>query len=262
MLSNTAIVEAGDLIWSLWTGGEVVSQLPAPLRPGDRADGYRIQARLEGRSRLPLFGWKIAGTNPTGRAHIGIGQPIAGRILAERVLGEGATASLTCNRLRVAEAEFAFRMGATLPPRAHAYAVEEVMASVDSLHPAIEIPDTRLTDFVVAGEAQLIADNACGHEFVLGRPAPTPWRDLDLTTHRVRCTTAAGHVNDGIGSNVLGDPRLALTWLANELSRLDIALQAGQIVTTGTVTTPLPVVAGDRVLADFGPLGSVEISFG
>ena len=40
---------------------------------------------------------------------------------------------------------------------------------------------------------------------------------------------------------MLGDPRVALTWLANELSALGLALKAGQVVTTGTCLVPLEI---------------------
>ncbi len=66
---------------------------------------------------------------------------------------------------------------------------------------------------------------------------------------------------EGSGAQVLGDPRVALTWLANELSKLGITLAAGQVVTTGTCLTPLPVAPGDHVTADFGELGSVTLRF-
>ena len=41
---------------------------------------------------------------------------MAGRLLAERVVAEGATVALKSNRMRVAEPEFAFRMGQRLRP--------------------------------------------------------------------------------------------------------------------------------------------------
>ena len=63
---------------------------------------------------------------------------------------------------------------------------------------------------------------------------------------------------EGIGSNVLGDPRFALAWLANELSSLGITLRAGQVVTTGTCLVPLEIAPGDHVRMDFGVLGRVE----
>jgi len=56
---------------------------------------------------------------------------------------------------------------------------------------------------------------------------------------------------------VLGDPRLALAWLANELRQLGVTLRAGEIVTTGTCHPPLPIQSGDRFEADFGVLGRV-----
>ena len=74
--------------------------------------------------------------------------------------------------MRVAEAEFAFRMGVDLPPRPQPYSVDEVLAAVATLHPAIEVPDSRFDDFTIVGAPQLIADNACAHLFVLG-PAAT-----------------------------------------------------------------------------------------
>jgi 2-keto-4-pentenoate hydratase len=57
---------------------------------------------------------------------------------------------------------------------------------------------------------------------------------------------------------VLGDPRVALTWLANELSSLGIILRAGQVVTTGTCLVPLEIAPGDHVRMNFGVLGRVE----
>ena len=60
---------------------------------------------------------------------------------------------------------------------------------------------------------------------------------------------------------MLGDPRIALTWLANELSQLGVTLRSGQIVTTGTCHPPLPIQSGDVFEADFGPIGRVSVRF-
>jgi 2-keto-4-pentenoate hydratase len=65
----------------------------------------------------------------------------------------------------------------------------------------------------------------------------------------------------GHGRNVLGDPRIALTWLANELRQLGMTLRAGQIVTTGTCHPPLPIQSGDLFEADFGSIGRVSVRF-
>ena len=78
----------------------------------------------------------------------------------------------------------------------------------------------------------------------------------------MRIVGRGGVAHVGLGANVLGDPRAALTWLVNELSGLGIVIAAGQVVTTGTCATPLPVAAGDTVTADFGALGRVSLCFG
>jgi 2-keto-4-pentenoate hydratase len=60
---------------------------------------------------------------------------------------------------------------------------------------------------------------------------------------------------------VLGDPRLALVWLVNELSHHDLTLAANQVVTTGTCLVPLEIREGDEVSADYGTLGRMRVQF-
>jgi len=180
--------------------------------------------------------------------------------MSDTVIADGGTASMKGNAMRVGEPEFAFGMGRDLPPRAAPYTVDEVLAAVDSLHPAIEIPDSRFADFASAGEAQLIADNACAHLFVLGAATHANWRAMDLVEERPQITLR-GQRYLGHGKNVLGDPRIALVWLANELRGLGITLRAGEVVTTGTCHPPLPIQTGDHFAADFGVLGTVSVGF-
>ncbi|MBL6599198.1 MAG: hydratase [Alphaproteobacteria bacterium] len=261
MLDETQTRQAAELIWRCWRDGEVIVALPPDLRPSDRRDAYAIQAHYESFSGNPPVGWKIAATSEAGQKHIGVDGPVAGRLLAEHVFEDGATLDFGHNRMAVAEPEFAFRMAQDLGPRDDEYRVEEVLAAVASLHPAIEIPDSRFEPFERAGAAQLIADNACTHDFVLGAAMPEAWRDIDLVTHKVTAAIEGGITHDGIGANVLGDPRVALTWIVNELSRFGMTMRADAVVTTGTCAVPLPVSAGDRVTVDYGVLGQVTMRF-
>jgi 2-keto-4-pentenoate hydratase len=248
------------LLYRHWADGTQLEALPPGLVPADRAEAYRVQALLEGYSRAPLYGWKIAATSVAGQRHIGVDGPLAGRILAERVIADGGACPLGNNLMKVAELEFAFRMASDLPPRREPYMQEEVLAAVESLHPAIELPDSRFRHFERAGLAQLVADNACAHRFVLGPAARTDWRVLDLAGHKGRMFRNSAVAEDGIGSNVLGDPRIALTWLVNELSRHGETLKARQVITTGTCVKPVPIAQGDRFDGDLGVLGQVSVS--
>ena len=260
-MTDAQIRAASDLLWALWHEGKRVPALPETLRPTTREEGYAIQAKLEEHSTEKVFGWKIAATSQAGQAHIGVDGPLAGRLLAEHVFPDGAELPWGANYMHVAEAEFAFRMARDLPPRTPAYTVAEVLDAVGTLHPAIEVPDCRYDDFSRVGAPQLIADNACAHDFVLGPATAANWRAIDLSQHRAIGTVAGKVAHEGIGKNVLGDPRAALAWLANELSSHGITLQAGQVVTTGTCLIPLPIEPGDAVTADFGELGKVTARF-
>jgi 2-keto-4-pentenoate hydratase len=261
MLERNQVAAASQTLHDHWRAGTKLSALDDWYRPSNRAEGYAIQAAIERYSTTNLFGWKIAATSEAGQKHINVAGPMAGRILAETVIADGGTASMAGNAMAVAEPEFAFSMRVDLLARSTPYSVQQVLDAVDTLHPAIEIPDSRFADFVGAGEAQLIADNACAHQFVLGPATTADWRAMDLVEERP-VITMRGETFTGHGKNVLGDPRIALVWLANELRQLGINLKAGRVVTTGTCHKPLPIQAGDFFAADFGALGKVSVGFG
>jgi 2-keto-4-pentenoate hydratase len=187
-------------------------------------------------------GWKIAATSLAGQSHIGVSGPLAGPVFASRVRVGDATVSLAGNRMRVAECEVVFTFGRTL-------------------HPGIEVPDSRFLQFERAGEAQLIADSACCRDMVLGAPRK-PGSVLDgLARLKVQARVSDGRVLEGMGSAVLGDPVEALRWFVNEMSRAGQGIEAGQFLTTGACVTPIPVQPGQSVEADFGALGRMRVRF-
>lgn len=250
--------EAARLLRAHWMVGTRLAALPDRFRPANRSEGYAIQAQLGDES--DLYGWKIAATSVAGQQHINVGGPIAGRMFADTIVPDGGACSLAANAFRLAEPEFAFRMARDLPPRETPYTVDEVLAAVATLHPAIELPDSRYENVVEAGEAQIIADNACAHRFVLGPATSAPWRDIDLVASKVIARVGMRYTREGVGAAVLGDPRVALAWLANELRALDLTLRAGMVVTTGTCCAPLDLIPGDALSVDFGPLGRVSLT--
>ena len=251
--------QAATLLWQTWQEGQRVAALPPSLQPADRAQAYAIQASIERLAGQARCGWKIAATSTAGQAHIGVDGPLAGRLLPHTLYPPGATISLTANLMRVAEAEFAFRMARDLPPQTQHYTTADVMAAVDSLHPAIELPDSRYTDFARVGAPQLIADNACAGWFILGAATTAAWRTRDLAAHAVSMRCNGSIACRGIGANVLGSPWTALTWIANELSTYGLGLRAGEIVTTGTCIVPLAMTPGEHLVADFGDFGSIDV---
>jgi len=256
----TAPAEAARILWDAWREGVTIRSLPERCRPRDRAEGYAVQAELIAQSGERVAGWKIAATSEAGRRHLAVDGPLAGPLLASRLTGAGSTIDLRGNKMRLAEAEFAFRMAASLPPRGAPYTLDEVKSATASLHPAIEVPDSRYEDVTSVGAAQLIADAACAWKAAIGEPAGVDWQARDLEGHPVLVFKDGRLAAEGRGENV-GGPLRALTWVANELATHAGGLRAGDLVITGTCITPIPIAPGERVCVDFGDLGSIELAF-
>jgi 2-keto-4-pentenoate hydratase len=249
-------VGAADILWTAWTSGRRIAALPADVRPRDAAEGVAAQLAL-GAHAGQTYGWKIAATTTAGQAHIGVTSPLPG-LLFERFRHEpGDELASDDMHMRVVEAEFAYRMGADVAPNA---GPDEVLAAVDGLHLAVEVPDSRYERYEKVGAPQLLADCACAGRFVLGPEVPG-WAELDLSTCGTAVWINGAEAATGSGSNVMGDPRIALTWIAEDLRRYGLGLRAGEIVTTGTTTAPVPVGPGDEVRADFGELGEIAFRF-
>jgi len=251
---------AATLLWDAWKQGARIRSLPEQCRPRDRAEGYAIQAELVRLSGQRVAGWKIAATSVAGQRHINVDGPLAGPLLANRLVRAGSTIDLRRNRMRLAEAEFAFRMAAPLPPRGAPYTIDDVTTATASVHPAIEVPDSRYEDVTAVGAPQLIADAACAWCATVAERGVGDWRGRDLDAHRVVVFKDGQLVAEGLGSNV-GGPLRALTWVANELAAHGRGLCAGDVVITGTCVEPVPIAPGVRLRADFGDFGAIEVAF-
>ena len=259
-MTSAAIQEAADFLWRTRLQKQRIDALPDRLRPRSLAEGYAIQDAMAGSAQQPVSGWKIAATSKAGQEHIGVTEPLSGRLFADFVLKSEARLPAEPLLMRVMEAEFAFRMGRALPPRAEDYRIAEVCAAVEALHLAIEVPDARFNKFDTIGPAQIVADDAFASWFVLG-PRVSNWADIDLANQPARALKNGKIVAEGSGANALGDPRLALTWIANHLSKRGIGLKPADIITTGTCIKPAEIEPGDHMIADFPGLGRVAVAF-
>ena len=259
-MEDSQAQEAARLLYGAWRDKALIYELPETCRPQNTADGYQIQEVLVGLHGGSHAGYKIGATNKVAQKMFNVDAPFSGHVMKASLRNSPASISAGEVILHIIEAEFDFLMKEDLPPREGSYTQDEVMARVDSLIPAIEIPDSRYKNWSAVGIAQLIADNAIASILVLGEPAKN-WRDLNLANQSVAVRINGETVDEGSGANVLGDPRNVMTWLANTLSARGTGLKAGQIITTGSAANVIKVKPGDTVVADFGDLGSAEVTF-
>lgn len=261
-MTSDRTTAASECLLGHWQRNTRLENLAPGFRPRDKQEAYQAQALIEKQSTQALSAWKLAATSIAGQKHIGVSGPLIGRYIAERVVPSGSVIPFGNNGMKVAEIEFAFRFGDDLPPRAKPYGVEEIFAAVASMHPAIEIPDSRFEHFETVGEFSLIADNACANWLCIGAAAPGNWRKLDLAAFAPTGQIRGKEPVTGKGANVLGSPHAAMAWFVNEMSSLGITAKAGQVVSTGTCLVPMPISPGDHVTGDFASLGRVEVTLG
>ena len=258
---NKDLEKKQEYFWNSWQNKIVREKLDNSVIPQNKEESYKIQKCYEIKSKETLSGWKIAATSKEGQIHVGVNGPMVGRLIKERQFFSEDNISLKNNFMKVVEAEFAFKVLSDFAPRSKKYSDEEVLENMEYAFAAIELPDTRILDYNKKGENILIADNACAGEFLIGNNPIKDFKNINFENFEVDCFKNGKLFCKGLGSNVLGSPINALSWLVNELSVYNNLLLKGQIILTGTCIKPFSVVPGDEVLMDFKDLGKVSCNF-
>ena len=251
--------ELARLLATLRREGRQQSGLDARLEPPDKATAYRVAAMVAEELGWTVGGWKIAAMKEEMQKALRTDSPIYGRVFFIEPTPFTATHADLASP--IPEVEYEARLGADLPPRDRPYTVEEVTDSVASLHPGLELPECRfIHDAAFPPLPAILADGAGSGTIVYG-PAITDWRTRDIQNQEVTLSSNDRLRRKGTAAAALDHPMVPLTWLANELSRAGVGMKAGQMVSTGTLTGMLAPKPGEDYVADFGPFGSVKLSF-
>ena len=256
------IEAAADELLDMRATHRVEVDLPDRLRPTSLDDAYAIQRRVVA-GLLPAdgrrIGYKAACTSQIAQAALEIDGPLFGQLMSHSSRPSGSALTASDFVHRVIEAEFAFRMGADAIPSAGGHTIESIAACIDAVIPAIEVVDYHYVAWTI-GALQVAADNAIHGAWVYGEPV-TDWAALDLAAAGVTVRRNGNVVTTGSGAAVLGHPLTVMAWLADELPRFGLQLQAGDVVTTGVTTGVFEATAGDEIEAVFEGIGSVSVRF-
>jgi 2-keto-4-pentenoate hydratase len=242
-------VDAAASALSAARTGAAIAGLPADARPQSEADSYAVQDAVLKKLSEKIGGWKV-GVSPEG-GHF------AAPIYASMV--HPSPAALPARSLKVIgiECEIGFRLNQALPARSQAYTNDEVLA-VASMHPTIEVVDSRYIDFRSLDRLQVLADNFSNGALVYGAAA-SGWQGTDLTHPPIAVTADGKHFADCTGLRA-SNPVDLLVAAVNHANKRG-GVPAGTFVTTGTHTGLVFTDPGVHIVADFGKFGRVEVSF-
>jgi len=252
MAESTIAQAAADLARARQTGRRLEA-LPCEAALLSLEQGFAIQQQVGALADKQVGGWKCALPKP-GKWIVA---PIYtdGIMRAERYLLDFATSTVRI------EPELACVLGADLPARSTPYTADDVTRAISQVHLALEVIDCRYTDPQKVTFAQLLADGLCNHGLVLGPQAIA--LDVKNLPARLNVTLRRPGVEPVRIAGVHPDhgPVLSIVWLANFLSARGIALQAGQIVITGSYAGVLEVPTHQPLDIQFGEAGSLSVFF-
>ena len=218
----------------------------------DLAAGYRV-GRLVHETRVAqgrrVLGRKIGFTNAAMWEAYGVRAPIWGYMYDSTVtrVGPGASFSLRGLADPKIEPEIALHFRNAPPDGADAAAI---LACVDEAAHVFEIVQTHFAGWKFKAP-DTVADNGLHGALLLGRAQPIASLGADPAASLAECSvalTSSNGVRDiGKGANALGNPLIAIAHLVDVLAKQDplAPIQAGEWITTGTLTAAYPIKPGE-----------------
>jgi len=231
---------------------------PLPAMPLTPESAYAVQKSVFMRDHREVAAWKIGLTGEAIRQSLGSECPIAGRLAGASLLRSPSETPAGEGEL-FAEAELIFEIGRNLPRRDTPYSAAEVAAATTGLFAGIELVRSRF-DVSDLPLGPLIADNGLAERLVIGDRLADRWDDRFADTTVTLEVARLGTVS-GSTAAVMGNPLVAVTWLANWLAGEGEGLRSGQLVSSGTCTGVTPVEAGDLVTVNFIGFGKASVQF-
>jgi len=242
-----------------------ISSTPCPpvrtmFEANDIESAYAVQAVNVGRALAEgrkLTGRKIGLTSVAVQTQLGVDRPDFGVLFTDMCFATGLDVPIGSMISPRAEAEVALVLREDLA--GGPFSVVDVIDATAYALPAIEVVDSRITDWDI-NILDTVADNASCGAYVVGTK-PVSLGDLDLSSMEMSMTLDGVIASTGSGAACLGNPLNAALWLADTVDRLGAPLRAGECVMTGALGPMFSVAPGNSVEAVMGNLGTVSARF-
>ena len=258
-MDSARINDAAALLFAARRDRATLSDLPAALRPVDAREAYAMADAVAALVAAPVAGWKVGATTDRVLQMLNLAEPFAGRAFAPEIVPAPGRFAIGAFPATPLEAEYVVALGADLPPRDAPYTRAEVDAAVAAVHVGMELTMPHFTEPLTRPGLWVLADNGSNAGILVG-PAIADWRNADLLGTPVRITVNGVEVTAGQGSNVMGHPLNAVTWLANHVLTRGTYLRAGDLISSGSCAGFAFVKPGDEVVAEFKGQGEARVS--
>jgi 2-keto-4-pentenoate hydratase len=208
-----------------------------------------------------VVGYKAGLTNPAVQKRFGHHSPVRGVLLEKMLLEEGAEVPAKFGAAPIFEADLAVVVKDEGINQAKTPA--DVIKHLQSIHPFIELPDLVTAKEQPLNGAVITAINVGARLGVLGKPiAATPELAEALGRMTVVMRDQDGkELARAPGAAILGHPLNAVVWLAEDLAKSGARLRAGDILSLGSFSAPMPPKPGMQVTVTYEGLpGNPSVS--
>ncbi len=203
-----------------------------------------------------VVGRKIGLTSKAVQSQMGVDQPDFGVLFADMCLADGEYLGTGAVLQPRVEAEVALVLKKDLPNPDTT--INELIAAVDHLLPAIEVVGSRIRDWNIS-ILDTIADNASSGRIVTGTVPMLP-SAIDLMSAGMVMEVNGKVASVGSGAACLGHPYRAALWLVRRMAGLGRPLRAGEILMTGALGPMVNFPPGANAIATIQGLGQVRIT--
>ena len=264
-MDNYKVNKAAEILYNSRINLKRIKELPKDCIPESIKEAYDIQDELVKKyisvdKNTLLIGKKIGCTNKDARIQLNIKESFFGNMFSNNISKSNCIINSEEYFSPFVEPEFSFVMKNEMDISKAPYNSEIVYESISAVLPSIELVDSRFEDWTIIGVNNLIADNAVHAHWIYGDEI----KNLNLfnfNNHSVDLFINEKLIDKGNSSNVMGNPINSLTWLINNLALTGKSLPKNFYISTGTCTPAIPIEKGDKVMADFGKLGSVSFIY-
>ncbi len=204
-----------------------------------------------------ISGKKIGLTSPGIQKQLGVDEPDYGHLFAAMDITDGEVPIDELLQAKI-EGEIAFVLKEDLT--GGNVTAEDVRNATDYVVAAFEIVDSRVADWRIK-LVDTVSDNASSGRYVLGEKK-VRLDEVDLPGVPMTLWKNGEIIGEGTGAAVLGDPALAVAWLANRLWGYGVTLKKGEVILSGAFSAAPEAAKGDCFTADFGEvMGKVTAKF-
>ena len=258
LMSKAKAIELLDRAYEKHTSGSEPLSILNPMMTIDEAYAIQIQRVEAATSKGEVIsGKKIGLTSLAMQNLLGVDQPDYGHLFHSMEVPNEGIVSLSKLFQPKIEGEIAFVLKKDLVgPNV---TVEDVLDATDYVIAAIEIVDSRIKDWKIS-LVDTVADNASCGLYVLGSKKVNV-NDIDLKAIHMELIKNDELINEGKGTDVLGNPAFCVAWLANKLHEYNVTLKSGEVILSGALSAAVVAEPGDKFTASFNTLGEVKVQF-